>query len=156
MSETKCCSCCGRELPFTEFYKNESYRDGYSNKCKECAKEYARKNKLCNPRKHDITSKQRFRFVESLKKPCAKCGESRLYVIDFHHVNYNNKKMAIGVAKYRLDYTNDFIAEEVEKCICLCANCHREFHHLYGTRPDNPEEALKEYLEGDSNDELSL
>ena len=31
---TKKCSCCGRELPISEFYKNSASKDGYRSKCK--------------------------------------------------------------------------------------------------------------------------
>ena len=27
-------------------------------------------------------------------------------------------------------YRLDDVYEEIKKCICLCANCHREFHDL--------------------------
>ena len=27
-------------------------------------------------------------------------------------------------------YTLDRVYEEIEKCVCLCANCHRVFHFL--------------------------
>ena len=33
---TKKCSCCGKELPVSEFYKNSSSKDGYRSKCKSC------------------------------------------------------------------------------------------------------------------------
>lgn len=29
--------------------------------------------------------------------------------------------------------------EEVEKCVCLCRNCHAEFHFLYGQDAAEPE-----------------
>ena len=35
---TKKCSCCGRELPVSEFYRNSTSRDGYRSKCKACDK----------------------------------------------------------------------------------------------------------------------
>ena len=34
--ETKKCTCCGRELPLSEFYKNKRNKDGYATQCKEC------------------------------------------------------------------------------------------------------------------------
>lgn len=81
--------------------------------------------------------------LDSYKTPCAKCGETRLYLMDFHHVNPMNKSFTI-IDKFRS--TDDVLTCEIQKCICLCANCHREFHHIYGLRPENPEAALTEYI----------
>ena len=33
---TKKCSCCGKELPISEFYRNSASKDGYRSKCKSC------------------------------------------------------------------------------------------------------------------------
>ena len=33
---TKKCSCCGRELAISEFYRNSASKDGYRSKCKAC------------------------------------------------------------------------------------------------------------------------
>ena len=33
---TKKCSCCGRELAISEFYRNSASKDGYRSKCKSC------------------------------------------------------------------------------------------------------------------------
>jgi predicted HNH restriction endonuclease len=60
---------------------------------------------------------------------CAKCGESRGYVLDYHHINPEEKDVSVARMtsnKYRLDN----VFAEIEKCICLCSNCHREFHYL--------------------------
>lgn len=82
-------------------------------------------------------------FIDSLKTPCVKCGEDRIWVIDFHHVDHNEKKFTIPQNKGR---KKEDILDEVGKCVCLCRNCHSEFHYFYGTRPDNSGEALQEYL----------
>ena len=36
----KLCRCCGRILSLDSFYKNNRSKDGYTSKCKECAKAY--------------------------------------------------------------------------------------------------------------------
>ena len=60
---------------------------------------------------------------------CAKCGDSRGYVLDFHHIDPNEKDIAISrmISK---NYTLEHIMNEIKKCVCLCSNCHREFHHF--------------------------
>ena len=39
------------------------------------------------------------------------------------------------------------IVKEITKCVCLCKNCHAEFHYIYGVAPLNPKENLEEYLQ---------
>lgn len=83
-------------------------------------------------------------FNEKWKHPCEKCGESRLYLIQFHHIDPSQKEFCIGAqATSRND---DVLSAEVKKCVCLCSNCHDEFHYLYGAHPQFPIEALSEYL----------
>lgn len=65
------------------------------------------------------------KFIDSHKKPCVICGESDLIVIDFHHMHTTQKEYTIskmcGMALEK-------IALEINKCVCLCANCHRKVH----------------------------
>ena len=42
--ETKKCVKCGRELPFSEFYKYRSSKDGHSQYCKACMKEITKRS----------------------------------------------------------------------------------------------------------------
>ena len=68
-------------------------------------------------------------FIEEYKNSCSckKCGESRNYVLDFHHLNPEQKDFNLGDAtKYSLKK----IKNELEKCIALCRNCHSEFHYF--------------------------
>ena len=81
-------------------------------------------------------------FVDSQRTQCAKCGETRTYLLDFHHINPEEKEFTIGVLKRG---AKEKLQEEIDKCICLCANCHREFHHFERTKNIS----LKIYLEKD-------
>jgi len=127
----KRCNICGVEKSESEFYKDSSRRDGLEYRCKQCSNE-VRKKRLA-----DISP-----ALDKYRSNCEKCGESRLYLIDFHHINPSEKLFTIGDGKH----TPKQITEEVNKCICLCKNCHWEFHYLYGKNPENPSVALSEYL----------
>lgn len=61
-----------------------------------------------------------------LSKGCAICGYNKFAeVLDFHHDNNGSKDFCIGLC-YRYNLIK--IKVEMEKCIILCANCHRELH----------------------------
>lgn len=60
---------------------------------------------------------------------CAKCGYDKIpSVLEFHHINPNEKDNTIAKMSSN-KYNIDTIMQEIHKCICLCANCHREFHY---------------------------
>lgn len=133
----KCCKC-KVEKPESEFYKNKKMKDGLDYYCKECRKNQIYANRLDKNYYHDNRD-----FIESLKHPCEKCGEERSYLIQFHHVNPENKKFNLALCGTRSKST---IWAEACKCVCLCSNCHDEFHHIYGKNPEDPGKALMEYL----------
>lgn len=57
---------------------------------------------------------------------CADCKQKFPdYVFDFHHRNEKKKKFDLSIGGMSLQK----IAEEVCKCLLLCANCHRERTH---------------------------
>lgn len=120
MSEQlKICSKCGRELPLSCYHKNGFDNNGkqkWRGYCKDCAN--AREKQRYQEKKE---------FVNSQKVRCAKCGDDRSYVLDFHHKDKNSKDFTIGQFK-RGNFT--VLQSEIDKCVVLCANCHREFHHL--------------------------
>lgn len=60
-------------------------------------------------------------------KGCKVCGESRWWVLDFHHNGKDKKSGEISrMAKRGLSPT---VMKEIDKCDLLCANCHRDVHH---------------------------
>lgn len=54
-------------------------------------------------------------------------GSNKYYgVLEFHHKDTDKKDFAIS--KARLTAFNENVKKELDKCLCLCANCHREEH----------------------------
>ena len=60
---------------------------------------------------------------------CVKCGDTRSYVLDYHHINPEEKDETIARLVSN-NATEERIKQEIAKCVVLCANCHREFHYL--------------------------
>lgn len=56
---------------------------------------------------------------------CSKCGESHPACLDFHHKG--NKEFNISNVIRRKSFKT--IKKEIDKCIVLCANCHRKEHY---------------------------
>lgn len=56
---------------------------------------------------------------------CTICGYSK-YVgaLDFHHLDPTTK--SFGLANRGLTKSMKVLTEEAQKCVLLCANCHRE------------------------------
>ena len=127
----KTCNKCGRTLPLDCFSPNKSHKDGLSNQCKECRCKYFKE--------HYYRGK---RAVEEYKTYCAKCGCAIPYVLTFHHIDPTLKSFDISSARKKL---TDII-KELDKCVCLCHNCHQTFHYFYGGQPAMPVEALNEFL----------
>ena len=59
---------------------------------------------------------------------CEICGYDKcLCALDFHHLDPTQKDFTISDSNI---YKNlDKLKEEVDKCILVCANCHRELHY---------------------------
>ena len=92
--------------------ENKQYREKHKEERKEYNKKYRRYNK---------------NLMHTLKvNGCAICGYDKCDgALDFHHVNPKDKKFLINyTALSKKDNT-----EELNKCILLCANCHREIHY---------------------------
>lgn len=107
------------------------YKDPELRKAKH--KEYSRKYYEANKDKHKALTKANravgkarwILFKSSLK--CTKCGFDHPAALDFHHIDPSEKENIVS----NLVSSGCFAAamEEVQKCIVLCANCHRIHHH---------------------------
>ena len=105
----------------------------YKDKTKQT--EYQKKNYQDN--KELWRERQRARRIENKaylnevkSSGCSRCGYSKCPdALEFHHPNDDK---LVSVAESARLHSLKTLKKEVEKCILLCANCHREEH--YNTR----------------------
>lgn len=131
--ETKICSKCGKELPIDQFYWKDKKAGRRRSECRNCHNNYVK-----------IKYKERKDNLINLKgeQGCAKCGEKRGYLLDYHHLDPSQKEYTIS----RLtagQCSAEKLEKELSKCIILCANCHREFHFFENNRENF---TIEEYL----------
>lgn len=88
----------------------------------------------------NVTSKDSYTYVKEYRKrvkeeliaykggKCEICGYNKcIAALDFHHINPEDKGFAISNSNI---YKNiEALKREVDKCILICANCHRELHY---------------------------
>ena len=118
--ETKVCTKCGRELPLSDFAFRDKAKGTYRADCKKCHSDFMKKK---YQEKRQTVEEYKANFA------CQKCGDTRGYVLDFHHLDPTQKDNTVA----RLlagSYSLDKVYKEIDKCVILCANCHREFHYL--------------------------
>jgi hypothetical protein len=121
---TKKCTKCLQTLDITEFYSNGyqpvTNNKKYKSQCKKCF-DSLKKSRLSNL-KLEV-------FGELTCKICGynKCEKA----LEFHHINPEEKEYKISDLKSESEIV---IKQELQKCIILCANCHREVHH--GLHPE--------------------
>lgn len=126
----KTCTSCGIEKSLADFQKRASSKDGHTNLCKPCKREYDNSHYKKNPKRSEyIRSNQKDRERKTneyivqylLQHPCVDCGEDDIVVLEFDHVR-GEKKGVISVLKRS---SLKAVKEEIEKCEVRCANCHR-------------------------------
>lgn len=109
------CNGCKKHLTDLDFFLKEGKR--YSRYCKSCASVHVikqqRKNKLA--------------MIEYKGGCCQKCGYDKcIAALEFHHIDPSNKDMSS--TKFSA-LSLERAKSELDKCILLCANCHRETHN---------------------------
>lgn len=86
-------------------------------RCRKCASENVQR------RRYLIKEKA----VEYKGGKCEICGYDKcISALEFHHLNPTQKDFGIGQNGYSNKW--EIIKKELDKCIMVCANCHREIH----------------------------
>ena len=114
--EYRYCPSCEKNCQTENFYQRRG-RPNSSTYCKDC------------------TTIQTLNRMQKLKKLmveykggcCVICGYNKyMGALEFHHLNPNEKDFNPSqMKKYTFDSR---IKNELDKCILLCSNCHREIH----------------------------
>ena len=119
LSSEKNCKICGKLKPVSEFYHRLN-RNTPNSYCKKCHNTYHTK-RLANVK---------LKMIEYKGNECVDCGlhidKTHYSVFDFHHINPNEKDLNFKRIKFK---SWDKIVYELDKCILLCANCHRLRHN---------------------------
>ena len=119
--ETKICTKCGIEKPITEFNWRDKSKGTHRSECKICHTNYMKEQ-----------YKKKREAVGGIKQElsCAKCGYNEYpTALDFHHLDPTQKDTTVA-RMIANNYSLERAFTEIDKCICLCANCHRVFHFL--------------------------
>jgi hypothetical protein len=113
INKNRTCLTCNAIKPQENFYKRANK---YTSQCIECFK----KSKTYN------RNKVKQLAVNYLGGSCSVCGYNKcLAALEFHHVDSTTKDK--NYSNYKNAFTDKF-KTELDKCVLLCANCHREHH----------------------------
>lgn len=106
------------------------YKDPEKRRVKqaEYKKRHYEKNREAYIQRSAINKRRQKKIWSEFKasQKCTQCGLQHPAVIDFHHVIRGPDKQSVN----KLVANGRFAAamKEIEKCIPLCANCHRMLH----------------------------
>lgn len=143
----KRCTRCGRDLPLDNFYSASNLRVGKGSACKECLKKN-RKPQVKDNRYYETQRKKldlhkirrdasKIHLIKQHGAACMICGlplskDNPVCVFDFHHTDPAKKDFNVatrlGCSKTSQMYISA-VKEIKEKCIVVCANCHRKLHY---------------------------
>jgi hypothetical protein len=109
--------------------QSREYYKKYRIEHKEQIKQYRHKFYQSHPTQTNMMHKLWYEWLTKLgHNKCYICGYDKdIRVLDMHHIDPNNKNFSISskfTRKPKLEYL-----QEINKCIALCPNCHREIHY---------------------------
>lgn len=70
----------------------------------------------------------KIKLIQGMGGKCFLCGYNKCNsALEFHHIDPTKKDFGLGSSRASIK-SLDFLIKEVEKCVILCSNCHREYH----------------------------
>src|SRR5574341_613506 len=106
----------------------KTYYLKHKDKVKQKSKEWWERNKTAyNLYKQANRSQKKLLMIERFSNKCNDCQQSfPPCVYDFHHFDPSQKDINIG---NKMGWSLKRLMKELDKCIMLCANCHRIRHN---------------------------
>jgi len=95
---------------------------------KKIKRQLSVEQKLRNSRRNEKSRiKKKVWAIQYKGGKCQKCGYSKcIGALDFHHIDPSTKEA--GWEQMR-KMSKENMIKELDKCILVCANCHREIHY---------------------------
>ena len=106
------------------------YKD--PDKQKQAQRQHYQDNKAVYAKRSETARQKRQAIVRSLMTPCLMCGDYDAAIMDWHHLDPSTK--VGGINELAKSKPLQVALDEIEKCICLCSNCHRKLH-FYNLSP---------------------
>lgn len=86
-------------------------------RCRKCGVEAVKRKRQRN----------KLRAIEYKGGKCCSCGYSKCAeALEFHHIDPTQKDFQISSKNHAKSW--ETVKLELDKCMILCANCHRELH----------------------------
>ena len=130
--ETKKCTCCETILPLNYFSLTKKGGTKRASYCNECVRKL-----VCQKRNNFKTL-----CINYLGGKCLICGYHRYQgALECHHLDPNLKEFNFSSYPHYAYLTTE-TKKELDKCVLLCTNCHREtesgFYEIYKDEDDKP------------------
>lgn len=127
----KTCQYCNILKSLDDFHNRARAKDGKQNRCKDCNKAqrkdyyktaHGKAKNSASARGLRVNHRQKL-YDYLLLHPCVDCGEVDPIVLQFDHLDPQQKKYNIAHA-IKLGFAWARVLDEIEKCVVRCANCH--------------------------------
>ena len=127
----KKCSRCKIDKDESNYHNCKTKKDGLTSFCKDCSRKFAYNyylnNKKLSAKRSTESVKYLLDLVETIKEKygCFFCSEREKCVLEFHHPNDDKSDDISKIAQHK---NKNRLFEEINKCIVVCANCHKKIH----------------------------
>lgn len=127
------CFACKKIKPAKEFDTDRKDRLGIARQCKSCKAKSSKKwresgkgqkNALLR-RERNQQEKREYVRQYLLNNPCSVCGETDICVLEFDHIDPEEKSYNISYLMSK-NHCISTLIQEMEKCRVMCANCHKK------------------------------
>ena len=112
--ETIRCYTCREEKPLSDFHVQRKAKDGVQSSCKACVQST-----------YNAHARELFEYKGGKCAHCNLRDLDRPWIYDYHHTDPATKLYNVTAI---MGSVKEKLHAEADKCILLCANCHRSEH----------------------------